>query len=84
MIFQRSAIEIALADGNHLYFYTPYKKFSFDDKEFYYVGVRWGEVDDAGQIDAASRVAELIFTCDFTEEYPAWYCGNDKLIIYDY
>lgn len=72
------------ADANHIYFYTPYKKIFFDDKEFYCIGVRWGEVDEAGEINHTSRLGELIVACDFTEEYLASYRKGDKLTIYDY
>ena len=72
------------ADANHIYFHTPCKKIFFDDKKFYFVGTRWGEVDEAGEVHDTSRVGEVIITCDFTEEYSAWYRKGDKLIIYDY
>ena len=72
------------ADVNRVYFYTPHKKISFDDKEFYWVGVRWGEVDGAGEVNDTSRVGEFITTCDFTEQYQAHRSEYDKLVIYDY
>ena len=72
------------ADESHVYFYTPYKKISFDDKEFYYVGVRWGEVNEAGEVDMTSKESELIITCDFSEEYSAACKEGNRLIIFDY
>lgn len=69
---------------NRMYFYIPHKKISFDDKEFYWVEVRWGEVDEAGEVNDTSNIVELIFTCDFTEQYQACRSQYDKLVIYDY
>lgn len=73
-----------LGDQYYYYHYFPNKKISFNDKEFYYVSVRWGTDNEGAHVYNTSRVGELILTCDFTEEYSAWYKKDDKLIIYDY